>query len=89
MYVSVPDSTTQRPIKELHGFEKVFLQPGEEKAVEIAIDIYATSFWAESEEKWCSEKGTYEVIVATSGAPDAKSVKARFEVGSTRYWLGL
>lgn len=80
---------TQRPVKELHGFEKVFLQPGEEKAVAIAIDTYATSFWAESEEKWCSEKGIYEITVATSSAPDAQNVKARFEVESTTYWLGL
>ncbi|GJN74822.1 glycosyl hydrolase [Purpureocillium lilacinum] len=52
LYISAPDSPTPRPSKELHGFEKVFLQPGEERAVDIHLDRYATSFWDEIEEMW-------------------------------------
>ncbi|KAJ5882605.1 uncharacterized protein N7529_001277 [Penicillium soppii] len=66
LYISAPESLTPRPIKELHGFEKVFLQPGEEKTVDIQLDRYATSFWDEIEDKWKSEQGTYEVLIATS-----------------------
>ncbi len=86
LYISPLTSTTQRPVRELHGFEKVFLKPGEEKTVKIPIDAYATSFWDESEQKWCSEKGAYKVIVTTG-----KGVKeeAKLEVEKTRYWLGL
>ncbi|KAL2814483.1 hypothetical protein BJX63DRAFT_420819 [Aspergillus granulosus] len=57
LYVAAPNSPTPRPQKELHGFEKVFLQAGEEKVVDIKLDKYATSFWDEIEEMWKSEAG--------------------------------
>ncbi|OQE80112.1 hypothetical protein PENNAL_c0048G00727 [Penicillium nalgiovense] len=66
LYISAPESPTPRPSKELHGFEKVFLQPGEEKTVDIQLDRYATSFWDEIEDVWKSEQGTYEVLIGTS-----------------------
>ncbi|GLI73535.1 hypothetical protein PoHVEF18_001753 [Penicillium ochrochloron] len=66
LYISAPESPTPRPSKELHGFEKVFLQPGEEKTVDIQLDRYATSFWDEIEDMWKSEQGTYEVLIGTS-----------------------
>lgn len=91
LYISAPNSETQRPIKELHGFEKVFLQPGEEKKVQITIDKYAMSFWDESEGRWCVEKGEYGVWVGTTGRETkAKGgVKGKLQVESTRWWLGL
>ncbi|KAJ5185401.1 Glycoside hydrolase superfamily [Penicillium cf. griseofulvum] len=66
LYISAPESPTPRPSKELHGFEKVFLQPGEEKTVDIQVDRYGTSFWDEIEDMWKSEQGTYEVLIGTS-----------------------
>ena len=89
LYISAPESSTQRPVKELHGFEKVHLEPGEEREVEIKIDEYATSFWDESERKWCSEKGNYKVIVSTSSAGGKAIVESSIEVQKTRWWLGL
>ncbi|KAL4955337.1 glycosyl hydrolase family 3 N terminal domain-containing protein [Aspergillus filifer] len=62
LYVAAPNSPTPRPQKELHGFEKVFLQPGEETVVVITMDKYATSFWDEVEEMWKSEAGVYESL---------------------------
>jgi beta-glucosidase len=75
-------------VKELHGFEKVCLQPGEEKEVQIKIDEYVTSFWDESERKWCSEKGEYKVIVGAS-CVDPASLVGTLRVEETRWWLGL
>ncbi|KAL3492245.1 hypothetical protein BJX62DRAFT_224726 [Aspergillus germanicus] len=66
LYVAAPNSPTARPQKELQGFEKVFLQAGEERIVDIKLDKYATSFWDEIEEMWKSEAGVYEVLVGTS-----------------------
>ncbi|TAQ86959.1 hypothetical protein B7494_g4714 [Chlorociboria aeruginascens] len=68
LYIKAPESPTQRAVKELHGFEKVYVEAGEEKTVEIPIDKFATCFWDESEMQWCSEQGKYEVMVTTSGA---------------------
>lgn len=70
----------------------MFLQAEEERSVKIAIDEYATSFWDESEEKWCSEKGVYRVRVAMSGNEGlgkGEMVEADFEVLETRWWIGL
>jgi beta-glucosidase len=86
LYIKAPNSIVQRPIKELHGFEKVFLRPGEEKVVRIGIDPYATSFWDESEGKWCSEKGIYKVMV-TTGSGDILEEELSME--ETRFWIGL
>lgn len=87
LYISAPESQTPRPSKELHGFEKVFLQPGEEKAVDIQVDRYATSFWDEIEEMWKSEKGTYEVLIGTSSLEVV--AWGKFQVNRTTYWRGL
>lgn len=87
LYVSAADSTTSRPEKELQGFEKVFLQPGEEKMVDIALDKYATSFWDEIEAMWQSEAGVYDVLVGTSSQQIV--ARGKFQVDQTTYWRGL
>ena len=87
LYISAPNSSTPRPIKELHGFEKVFLQPGEEREVHIPVDRYATSFWDEIESMWKSEEGIYEVLVGTSSQKILG--KGELIIPQTRYWLGL
>lgn len=87
LYISAPNSPTQRPAKELHGFEKVFLEAGEEKDVQIVVDQYATSFWDEIENMWKSEAGIYDVLVGVSSQEIL--AKGQLIVPETRYWLGL
>jgi beta-glucosidase len=87
LWVAPPPTGVNRPVRELKGFAKVFLQPGETKKVEIVVEKkLATSWWDEQREKWTSEKGTYEVLVTGTGD---EVLKSSFEVGKTRYWLGL
>ena len=87
LYVSAPQPAIGRPDKELHGFQKTFLQPGEERAVDIVIDPYATSFWDEIEGKWKSEVGEYELLVGVSSQEIVS--KGSFTLNQTRYWQGL
>jgi beta-glucosidase len=87
LYIAAPHSVTPRPVKELHGFTKVFLQPGEEKTVDIHIDKYATSFWDEIEDMWKSEDGVYEVLIGTSSQEIVS--RGEFRVEQTRYWSGV
>ncbi|OOF92137.1 glycoside hydrolase family 3 protein [Aspergillus carbonarius ITEM 5010] len=76
-----------RPVRELKGFTKVFLHPGEEKKVEIVVEKkLATSWWDEQREKWVSEKGDYGVLVTGTGEGELRD---QFKVERTRYWLGL
>ncbi|KAL3474583.1 glycosyl hydrolase family 3 N terminal domain-containing protein [Aspergillus californicus] len=82
LYVAAPESPTARPQKELQGFEKVFLQPGEEKQVGIMLDKYATSLWDEIEEMWKSEAGVYQVLIGTSSEDIHHSLFVIFSRGS-------
>ena len=67
MYVAhVTDSICDHPMKELRGFAKVVLQPGEEKNVTIKLDKKAFQFFAPAQNKWIIEDGGYELCIGTS-----------------------
>lgn len=87
LYISAPTSPTHRPAKELQGFEKVYLEAGEVKEVQISIDQYATSFWDEIESMWKSEEGMYDVLVGFSSREILG--KGKLVVPETRFWTGL
>ncbi|CZR61435.1 related beta-glucosidase K [Phialocephala subalpina] len=88
LYVSpAPTNTISRPIKELKGFVKIFLEPGEEKGVCIKLDRLATSFWDEILDCWVSEKGTYGVHIGQSSAEIC--MEGSLEVGETTTWSKL
>ncbi len=66
LYVSDPQASVPRPPKELKGFQKVFLQPGETKTVEFVLDDRAFSFWDIKTHQWKKEAGVYEIRVGNS-----------------------
>lgn len=66
LYVSKPESRVFRAKKELKGFEKIFLEPGEEKTVEIELEPRAFIFWNTAEDSWCAESGEYRILVGAS-----------------------
>lgn len=87
LWIVPPKTDVNRPVRELKAFQKVFLQPGESKAVELFVEKkLATSWWDEQREQWISEKGTYNVLVTGTGSEE---LKGEFQVGKTRFWLGL
>nr|ATQ35958.1 beta-glucosidase [Talaromyces piceae] len=88
LWVQPPVTTgIKRPVRELKGFAKVYLEPGETKEVKIAVEKkLATSFWDEIRQSWASVEGEYSVLITGTG-PDTLS--ASFKIESTRYWLGL
>ena len=51
-YISDKKSSLPRPVKELKGFQKVKLAPGEEKAVTLTIDKKALSFFDDAKHEW-------------------------------------
>ncbi|KAI0421658.1 glycosyl hydrolase family 3 C-terminal domain-containing protein [Xylaria grammica] len=60
VYVFQHNQSINRPLKELKGFEKVFLNPRETKDVGIPLNKkYATSFWDEALSSWILEKVTF------------------------------
>ncbi|KAI0842378.1 glycoside hydrolase family 3 protein [Hypoxylon sp. FL0890] len=80
-----------RPVKELKGFAKVELAPGEAKTVTVKVATrYAASYWDEERDEWCAEEGEYEVIVSDSSeVKQDKAVRCSFKVAGTFWWIGL
>lgn len=66
LYVSEKHSQVIRPVKELKGFEKVELKPGEEKKVMFRLDSRAFSYYCEELNGWRAEYGEYEIMVGSS-----------------------
>lgn len=58
--------TVGRPMRELRGFEKVMLEPGETKTVTISLDTRSFSYWEERIDDWYAEAGTYTIYVGNS-----------------------
>lgn len=68
MYISDKKSSLPRPIKELKGFQKVKLAPGETKEVSFTIDKEALSYFDDAQHAWVAEPGKFDVIIAASAA---------------------
>lgn len=68
LYISDKKSSLPRPIKELKGFQKVKLAPGEEKEVSFTIAKEALSFFDDNQHVWVAEPGKFEAIIAASAA---------------------
>lgn len=59
LYISDPKCSVVRPAKELKGFAKVFLQPGETQDVKISIDREALSYFDADKHEWVAEPGQF------------------------------
>ena len=78
LYIHDVKSSVDRPKKELKGFQKVYLQPGENKDVTITINKEALSFYDESSSSWKAEAGRFEALVGN--ASDNLKLKKVFEL---------
>ncbi|ROV93354.1 hypothetical protein VSDG_06871 [Cytospora chrysosperma] len=68
VYVRDEKSRLPRPEKELVGFDKVFLQPGETKSLRFEIDRHAVGYYDTSLKAWVAEEGRFDVLVGASSA---------------------
>lgn len=75
LYISDLKSSLPRPTKELKGFEKVYLNPGEEKEVSITIDKSALSFFDADKHAWVAEPGDFEALIGNSSDDIKTKVK--------------
>lgn len=66
VYVRDPESTLHRPDKELKGFAKVHLAPGESTDVQVTLDRRAFAVWDVAAHNWLVESGRFEIVVARS-----------------------
>ncbi len=68
VYVRDTEASVQRPHKELRGFAKVHLGPGETRSVDIVLEPRAFSFWDPRLHAWVTEAGDFEILVGSSSA---------------------
>ena len=68
LYVSKQDGKVFRPVKELKGFQKVFLRAGESKKVAIPLDDKAFRYFNVNTNKFEVEGGKYQLLVGASVA---------------------
>jgi beta-glucosidase len=61
-----PPKNNNRPAKELKGFSRVKLQPGETKTVTVPLNTRSFTYYDVDGKQWRAEKGIYEVMVGSS-----------------------
>lgn len=66
LYVSDLTNAARRPEKELKGFEKVALNPGETKTVTFTVDKRSLAWYNTEIQDWYAASGTYEILIASS-----------------------
>lgn len=76
IYVKDDEASVERPEKELKAFTKVFLNPGESKAVELTLKEDAFQFYDETKKQWVLEPGKFSVLAGSSST----DIKATAEV---------
>lgn len=72
LYIHDVYSTSTRPVKELKGFEKISLKPGESRTVEFRINAETLSYY-NHELEWVCEEGDYEIMIG----PDSERLQKR------------
>lgn len=63
LYVEAPQGEVIRPVRELRGFEKITLNPGEEKTVTFQLDKRAFAYWNAQIHDWFVEDGSYRICI--------------------------
>lgn len=63
LYVASPNDSVIRPVRELRGFEKIELEPGEEKTVTFELGMRAFAYWNEKVHDWYVEDGEYQIQI--------------------------
>ncbi len=73
LYIRDVDSSLVRPVKELKGFQKVYLDVGETKTVYFDLGMDALSFYEPDGKQWVAEAGDFEVLIGGS----SRDIRAR------------
>jgi beta-glucosidase len=76
LYVRDDVGSVTRPVRELKGFQRVALAPGETRSVEFRVPVRSLAFW-DAAMKFVVEPGTFHVFV---GSNSTAELDAGFEV---------
>lgn len=68
LYVSDPVCSVMRPVKELKGFKKVFLKPGESRRITLDIPVSSLAFYSEAQSQFVVEPGEFILRLGASAS---------------------
>jgi beta-glucosidase len=68
VYVHDRRSSLVRPFKELKGFAKVALDPGETRTISIPLDFRSFAYYHPAHEQWITEDGDFDILIGASSA---------------------
>jgi beta-glucosidase len=68
LYVRYPESKVERPLKQLRGFRRIVLAPGETSTVALHLAAEDVAYWNVSRRAWVVEPGHIELLVGPSSA---------------------
>ena len=66
LYVGDRKSSLPRPLKELKGFSKISLAPGESRVVDFTVDRDDLSFFDPEKHEWVAEPGVFDIYIGTA-----------------------
>lgn len=75
LYVQSVKSSVDRPIKELKGFRKVYLEPEETKTVKIILNDNDFAYWDVKSGNWLIEAGEYNILAGSASNDIRQSAK--------------
>jgi len=79
VYVHDQKSGLRRPEKELKGFAKVELTPGETKSVSIQLDFRSFAYYHPEYKQWITENGEFDILIAASATNIRESLMVTLE----------
>ncbi|MCB0102628.1 MAG: beta-glucosidase BglX [Anaerolineales bacterium] len=79
LYIHQQYGTDTRPIRELKGFERITLQPGEKKTVTFSLGANELTYWSSNAGKWIQDPASFDLW---AGSDSQASLHAEFEVTS-------
>ena len=79
LYISDTEASVARPAKELKGFEKVYLKPGEKRRVQFTVSLDDLSWFDATAHRWVAEQGEFHALLGTSSADIRADIPFRYE----------
>jgi beta-glucosidase len=79
IYIGDNECSVDRPPKELQGFTKIYLEPGETKKATVNLDQSAFEFYSESEHEFIAEDGSFTIWAGTSSRDLPLSIEIEYK----------
>jgi beta-glucosidase len=80
LYARYPESKVDRPRKQLRGFERVTLKPGETRTVRFRVTAEDLAYWEAPRRGWTVERGSVELMAGRSSADSDLALRVRVAV---------